>query len=63
MMGHLLEISGLGFQAAICVFCALIYYRLGRVEKDVERIAERADIYETKVDRMEGRFETLRKVN
>ena len=63
MIETLLQAGGLSSNAIIAAFVFLIYQRLGRVEKDLEKIANRTDTYEAKVDRMEGRFDSLRTVN
>lgn len=63
MIETLLQATDLGSQVVIVAFIVLIYQRLGRVEKDVEKIAGQADDYAAKVDRMEGRFDNWRKFN
>lgn len=62
-MDQILDKLDLGANALLIIGIILVDQRLRRVEKSVDRIADRADEYETKVDRMEGRFDNFRKVN
>jgi len=62
-MDQILDKLDLGANALLIIGIILVDQRLRRVEKSVDRIADRADEYETKVDRMEGRFDNWRKVN
>lgn len=63
MIETILQATDLGVDAIVVAGVVMIYQRLGRVEKDVEKIAEQADAYNAKVDRMEGRFDNWRKAN
>lgn len=63
MIETILQATDLGVDAIVVAGVVMIYQRLGRVEKDVEKIAEQADNYNSKVDRMEGRFDNWRKTN
>ena len=62
MIETIISTSGLTLNAIIIAFLVLIYQRLGRVEKDIEILSTRNDAYESKVDRMEGRMEGLRRM-
>lgn len=62
-MDQILDKLDLGANALLIIGIILVDQRLRRVEKSVDRIADRADEYETKVDRMEGRFDNWRKIN
>lgn len=63
MIETLLTTSGIGLNAVIIALLTLIYQRLGRVEKDLEILSARGDAYESKVDKIEGRMEGLRRFN
>ncbi len=63
MIETLVNIGSLGFEGAICVLLAVTLQRVGRIEKDVARIAESADENETSLARLQGQFEGLKRFN
>ena len=60
MIETLLQSGALAFEAVITVMIALIFQRLGRIEKDISALSLQSDDYHAKVDRLEGRFERMK---
>lgn len=63
MIDTLLNASGVAFEVVLCVMVAVIMQRVGRIEKDLAEISEKADAYHAKVDQIEGRFDAFKRFN
>lgn len=56
MIEQFLAVADVALETLLVIVAALLFFKVERIEKDIARIAERADAYNARVENLAGRI-------